>query len=686
MDLPRLFIGSEGTLGITLEAKLKCVPRPQRVITALVYFRDIEHIGQAVNDLLPLEPSALEMMDSNAMDLVGRQSFGIPRETQALLLMEFDHGNLDEKLIEAKEICKHFSLCGPIKIATEKEEQENLWKVRKALYPTLYRYDPLKKPVNFTDDVVVPAPKLSELIRYLEGLFHDLNVPVAIYGHIGNGNAHINPLLNVNNPQDFEKMIILSKEIHQKVIDQYEGSICGEHGDGRVRAEFVRALYGEEVFSLFKKTKEIFDPQNIFNPGVKITDTPFTQNIDFSRLSKACATCGKCNSVCPAYDVIQEESSSARGWFHILTDPQIPDEDSKRAVESCLNCKSCREVCPAGVDVSALVLEKREAYSNGITKYLADLQSKPRLLTRLVKIAGATQPLWDHAFGRWILEKLSVPFLSSLDPKATLSREMILPKFTTQTLREKFQHLTQENGYHHSVAYFHGCAANYFRDGVGEALLKVLNHHGIRPVLPKQQCSGTPIQTYGHKEQLMQSARYNLESLSGYETIITGCASCTLMLKDYPSLFSTSKEVQKAKELSKRVEHITQYLTNHVRLKPFPKPRHTSDQKVTYHASCHLRVAGVSKEPRNLLRKLPGYSFAEMEGANRCAGGAGTFIVKNYDLSQQIFERKKRGVKESGAEVVTTSCPACMIQLQNGLRGDPPVKHIVQLLSDAYQL
>jgi Fe-S oxidoreductase len=686
LDLPRLFIGSEGTLGITLEVKIKLVLKPTQTITALLYFKELHEIGEAVNDLLHLEPSALEMMDSNAMNLVGRAANGIPEEAQALLLMEFDQGNLEEQITQAKRLCDRYTLCGTMAVAREKEEQADLWKIRKAIYPTLYRYDTQKKPVNFADDVVVPAKRLSELIHYLDAFFKELRVPVAIYGHIGNGNAHINPLLDVNNPEDFEKMVTIAREVHRIVIENFEGSICGEHGDGRVRAEFVKALYGEDLFNLFKATKRILDPQNILNPGVKISDTPFTQSIDFERLSKPCATCGRCNSVCPVYDVTQEESNAARGWFHILTDPAYSYEQAGRVVEACLNCKSCREVCPAGLDVSALVLEKREEHPNPVTGLLAFLQSRPQLLGRLVKLAGITQPLWDQPMGRWLLEKMSLLILSPISPTARIPREMILPRFARRTLRERYRHLTEEEGHKNSLAYFHGCAANYFQDGVGDALLDLLHHHGIQPVLPRQRCSGTPIQTYGHKRQLREAARFNLASLSRYEKVITGCASCTLMLKDYTQLFPDGPEAGQARRLSERVTHITQFLLHDVDLKPMPHPAHVKERVVTYHSSCHLRVAGISKEPRELIRRLPGIRFVEMQDADRCAGGAGTFVVKNYDLSQQIFERKRKGIQESGAEIVATSCPACMIQLQNGLKGGRRVQHVVQLLAEIYGL
>jgi FAD/FMN-containing dehydrogenase len=119
-------------------------------------------------------------------------------------------------------------------VAYDPDRREQLWKARKALYPTLYRFDPRKKPINFVDDVVVRAERISELIRYLEEFFGSQRVPVAIFGHIGNGNAHIVPLLDVNDKRDFDKMVKGYHEIHQTVLDRFEGSICGEHAVGCV--------------------------------------------------------------------------------------------------------------------------------------------------------------------------------------------------------------------------------------------------------------------------------------------------------------------------------------------------------------------------------------------------------------------------------------------------------------------
>ena len=684
VDLPKLFVGSEGTLGVISEATLKLVEKPTATATALIHFQHLEDIGQAVFDLLPLTPMALEVMDANTLDLIGRAAHGVPADAAATLLAEFDSlpsTPIVAILEQVKAICRKYRLCQDPTIAVEKEHQEQLWKARNALYPTLYRYDAKKKPINYVDDVVVPADRIAELVQYLSAFFKHQDVNVAIFGHIGNGNAHIVPLLDVSDTHDFEAMVAGYHEIHQTVVTRFGGSICGEHGDGRVRAEFVPKYFGEELYALFKQVKEAFDPRAVLNPGVKISNTPFTEHIDYVRLSKPCATCGKCNSVCPVYDVFQSEDMSSRGWFEIVTSPGYEYLNSKRVVEACVNCKSCRTVCPAGVDVSDLILQRRAEHPNKLAGAIFAWQVRPWLFEPFLKLMGRTQGLWDRPLPRRVMEQALAPLLRLLAPTAKLPADMVLPRLAPRLLRERYAELTEERGRQGPVAYFHGCAANYFQDGVGDAVIAVLRKNGIEPVLPRQKCSGTPIETYGHIERVKACARFNVESLSRYQTIVTGCASCTLSLKDCPKWFQ-GEERKQAEAVSAKVKHISEFLADGG-LKV--SPTRPCPKTVTYHSSCHLRAAGVSKPPRDLIKHLPGVTYVEMRDADRCAGGAGTFIVKDYDTSQKIFERKRAAIKDSGAQVVATSCPACMIQLKNGLRGEVEVRHIAELLREAYE-
>ena len=135
--------------------------------------------------------------------------------------------------------------------------------------------------------------------------------------------------------------------------------------------------------------------------------------------------------------------------------------------------------------------------------------------------------------------------------------------------------------------------------------------------------------------------------------------------------------------MANKVVHIAEFVAHSPRHPPMAQVADKT-KCVTYHSSCHLRAAGVTREPRAILSALPGVHFAEMPDADRCAGGAGTFVVKDYETSQKIFERKARAVEQVGADVVATSCPACMIQLKNGLTDSVEVKHVAQMLQEAY--
>jgi len=689
-DLPKLFVGSEGTLGLFSEATIRLVEVPRATLTALVHFHRLEDVGEAVPKLLELYPSALEVMDANTLNLIGRAKHGIPADAAATLLVELDDDakgiDLWAQANRMLEICRRFRLTSDPLLALEPGQREQLWKARKALYPTLYRFDPRKKPINFVDDVVVPAERISELIRYLEEFFEEQHVPVAIFGHIGNGNAHIIPLLDVNSQDDFQKMVRGYSEIHQTVLDRFSGSICGEHGDGRVRAEYVKKMFGPELYDLFVRIKQSFDPTGVFNPGIKISDRPFTDHIDYERLSKSCATCAKCNAVCPVYDVFRSEDMSSRGWFEIVTDKNYSYLNSKRVVEACLNCKSCRTACPAGVDVSQLILDRRAENPNKMAGSIFRFQAQTARFERLLKYLARYQSIWDRPLIRGLLDRLTKPFLHRLAETARLSPRLVLPRLARHHLRDRYPELIPATGQatRSPVAYFHGCAANYFDDGVGDAVIAVLRKHGVEPDLPPQRCSGTPIETYGHRTLAKEGARVNLASMAGYEKVVTGCASCTLMLKDYPTLFAGEPEQASAEALAKRVTHISEFVSQSP-VKPTmasPQPRTC---KVTYHSSCHLRAAGVTKEPRAILGGMPGFDYVEMPDADRCAGGAGTYLVKDFETSQRIVLRKRQAVEQSGAEVVATSCPACMIQLRTGLQGTAEVKHVAQLIQEAYE-
>ncbi|HET8580736.1 MAG TPA: (Fe-S)-binding protein, partial [Nitrospiraceae bacterium] len=330
-------------------------------------------------------------------------------------------------------------------------------------------------------------------------------------------------------------------------------------------------------------------------------------------------------------------------------------------------------------------LKRRAEHPNRIAGVVFAFHARPWLFEPFLKVAARTQWLWGRPRPRAWLEWITAPLMRRIAETARLPRQMVFPRLAIKHLRERYPELVRNAASGKtSVAYFHGCAANYLDDGVGNAVIAVLRRHGVEPALPPQRCSGTPIQTYGHVKLVVDGARHNLASLEPYDTVVTGCASCTLMLKDYPRLFEAGPEREAAERLARRVKHISEFVAES-KATPRQGTCTARRHKVTYHSSCHLRAAGVTKAPRKVLATLPGVEFVEMEDADRCAGGAGTYILKDYDTAAKIFERKRRAIEDSGADVVATSCPACMIQLNNGLRGTVQVKHVAELLRDSYE-
>ena len=684
----RLIVGSEGTLGLTAEASLRVLPLPARRVTILAYFLNLSNLGEAVGEILTLAPSALEMMDRATLDLIGRSRFGIPETADSLLLIEYDHEPQEDLVERTLSLLTRFPSPVPPQIATTPEHQKALWKARHSLFPTLYRYDGVHRPINFADDVAVPVHRLPELLAFLREFFRSEKIPVAVYGHIGNGNAHINPLMNVREGGTIERLLRISQTIHHEAITRFEGVPCGEHGEGRVRAEFLPMVYGPEVFALFEEVKNAFDPAGLFNPGVKISRSSFVENLDLDRVAKPCATCGKCNTVCPSFDVSRQEADGARGWYQILTDKNF-DPPPDALLDACLNCKSCRSTCPAGVDVSRVVLDARAKRGGDPLSRFLFSSLIDGSLDRIVPFLGGTQFFWDQKIPRALIDRISRHLLRPISKTARIPKELRLPRVRSRLLRERFRELTSEGGRTGDLAYFHGCAAQYFDDGIGEAVVSLLGHSPRRLVIPRQTCSGTPIETYGHADLVKKTAKFNLENLDGYPVIVTGCASCTLALKDLPEHFDPGTEDHdKAMGVSSRVRHISQYiLTDEMgplldRISETYKKNPIAGN-LTYHESCHLRAAGVTEEPHRLIDAVFGKSFVTMPDEDRCAGGAGSYLVKNPDLSGKIFERKRQGVEVSGARTVTTGCPACQMKLRDGLDSSIDVAHIAVLLARA---
>ena len=270
----RLFAGSEGTLGVVTEATLRVVPLPPRRVTVLLYLDRFEDLGRVVADVLTLGPSAMEAIDGGSLDLVGRGTLGVPASARAMLLVEFDAGDLEgiaDRI--AREIAPRYTLSQPIEVALECERQDALWKARRALFPNLLARPGRRKPWGFVEDPIVPPDLVAEFIAHLAELAARHGTVAGIYGHIGDGNTHYRPLFDPTDPEDFARMQALREAFDDALLDRFDGVPSAEHGIGRIRQEILERTWGPEVYGLMIEIKRSLDPRGLMNPGVLLGST-----------------------------------------------------------------------------------------------------------------------------------------------------------------------------------------------------------------------------------------------------------------------------------------------------------------------------------------------------------------------------------------------------------------------------
>lgn len=275
-DLTPLIVGSQGTLGVVTQVTLDTESYNPNTTLISAHFEDIQKAKQAVAQILPLKPSALEMVDKNLLEFINKHN---PKQLKNLieppfpgivLLVEFDDVSdrkqkrgtkRTRKILEA--LAKEFS------VAKDEHEREMLWKIRHSAAAIIWHVEGRKKALPIIEDGVVPRENFEKYITGIYKIFNKHNLDVAVWGHAGDANVHLQPFLDLSSIGDRQKIFKIMDDYYQMVM-KLGGSTAGEHNDGRLRAPYLKQLYGEEVYELFRKVKQIFDPYGTLNPGVKI--------------------------------------------------------------------------------------------------------------------------------------------------------------------------------------------------------------------------------------------------------------------------------------------------------------------------------------------------------------------------------------------------------------------------------
>ncbi|MFN3813354.1 MAG: FAD-binding oxidoreductase [Aquificaceae bacterium] len=264
-DITKFLVGSEGTLGLITSATLKLIPKPLSRTTLLALFDKLEDVGRAVTKIMTsgVFPSALEFMDRYAIVAVENyKSVGLPRDVEALLLIELDGHpkGVKEEADMVKELLNSMGVS--VQSAKDEREAEELWKARKSLGPALGNL----KPGKINEDIVFPRTYLADAIPKLREIAKEHNLTLVIFGHIGDGNLHVNLLYEKSDPEEERRAEMAVDEVFELALS-YHGSITGEHGVGLTKRKFLRWQVGDVGIEIMKAIKAVFDPKDLFNPG-----------------------------------------------------------------------------------------------------------------------------------------------------------------------------------------------------------------------------------------------------------------------------------------------------------------------------------------------------------------------------------------------------------------------------------
>jgi len=297
-DINKLITGSQGTLAIITEIKFRLVPVKSKSKLFVIFLRNLDHLSELVNEILPTKPESLESYDDSTMKLAikflpamikrmkmhhfFKLMFGFLPEVgmiltggipKLILLVEFsdnDEKEIDKKMYELQRRIAHFGL--KTRISRSEEESSKYWTIRRESFNLLRQHVKGARTAPFIDDVIVKPQYLPEFLPKMRAILDEHKLVYTIAGHAGNGNFHIIPLMNMKDPKNAKLIPIVSDKIYS-LVKEYRGSIDAEHNDGIIRTPYLEQMFGHEIVELFKKTKDIFDPQNIFNPGKKVGGT-----------------------------------------------------------------------------------------------------------------------------------------------------------------------------------------------------------------------------------------------------------------------------------------------------------------------------------------------------------------------------------------------------------------------------
>jgi len=696
-DINKLIVGSEGGFGMVTEAKLGLAPTPKAKQSAMFFFESLEVGGRGIIEIRKFGPSCCEIMAADFITLVKADRPDVatfmPDEVSTALLAEFEGQTVEEVTEQMNKCVAHLKAEGLLldaKVATDADDQAKLWAMRKSALPIIYNRPGVKTPVTFIEDCAIQPAKLPEYINGIFGLFDKHGVEATAYGHAGDGNIHVRPLMNLRTQEDVDKLIPLASDVFE-LARSLNATYSGEHGDGRLRAMFLPDLFGD-LWPVMEQMKTIFDPKGIMNPDrvVNHEETPLITNhkmgagkyhieptgtmVDEEEVRinlEKCHGCGKCRTFCPMVEAVFDETALPRAKVNMARaliygdlppDQNLTRSELKGMLDLCYNCKTCKLQCPTHVDTGLILQHLRANYYDKKGGTLGEnVVSNAEMLA---KTSVTFNPLSNFGVGLGITRAMMTSVLG-------VARERYMPPFDMRSLRARLPEKI-EGQHKGKVALFTGCFNNYYKTDGGYAFVEVMKHLGYDLYIPPQKCCGIPKVSLGNYKDVKEAIRYNAARLKeaideGY-TPVTVCPSCYLMMSEEATDLVDDPVVREVAENMREATDLLYELIQQGKVNGEIKELKTT---VAYKNPCHANVSGVAGNTIKLLQAIPGCEVKL--DYDTCCGMAGTYGMKekNYERSMTIAKPMIDAFNAAEAEVISTNCGTCSIQLQQGTGKEP---------------
>jgi len=682
-NLARMLVGSEGTLGVTVEAKLKLVERPRARATLVVQFADLLEALAATPLIIQHGPSAVEVVDKYVLDSTrlnpeaNRLRDFLQGDPVAVLLIEFYGNRIDDlapRLAALRDELDQKGFGYHHLGITDASAQARVWKLRTMALGLSMAEKGDAKAISFVEDTAVAPENLRNYIAEFLALIARHQTKAGVYAHASVGCLHVRPVINLKTEEGVRKFEAIAEEVADLVL-KYGGALSGEHGDGLVRSPFQEKMYGPVLYQAFRKLKKTFDPSNLLNPGKIVDAPPLVSNLrygpayvtcavpttfDFSAdggllpAAELCAGVGACRkkregTMCPSFQATRAEKDSTRGRANLLrlaitgqlglegfTDPRV-----HQVLDLCLECKACKSECPTNVDMARLKAEFLHQFHRE-----HGLPWRNRLFGHVAKLARVgcsmapvSNRLVRSRLVRWLNEKL-----------LGIDHRRMPPTFARRSLAQRFPTMASAKataGSGQPVLLFPDTFTNYFEPEIGEATIDLLGRLGCSVTFgpPGLRCCGRPLISNGLLDQAVVNARHNVEQLFEWSLagrpIIACEPSCILTIRDdYPALLRGEMRSQ-AEAVANTCRTFEEYLESI--LSDFASPQldmKAGPRWILVQAHCHQQsLVGVGPMLR-ALELIPGSTVISLDAG--CCGMAGSFgyEVEHYEVSRLVGEER----------------------------------------------